>query len=75
MNFQGCCPRCLRVARVTSLDHGGVAGNTPAFFGVLGGFGDAMLCLTAISLSLNCSSVHSFVALFTYRLENVLILE
>lgn len=75
MNFQRCCPSCCRVARVTSLYDGEVAGNTPAFFGVLGGFRDATLYLTAISLSLNCSPTHSLVTLFTCKLENVLMLE
>lgn len=75
MNFQGCCPRCCRVARVTSLYDGEVAGNTPAFFGVLGGFSEALLYSTTISFSLNCSPAHSFVILFTYKLENVLVLE
>lgn len=55
---------------MSNLDHGEVAGNVPAFFGVLGGFGDPMLCLTAISLSLNYSPAYSFVILFIYKLEN-----
>lgn len=51
------------MARVTSLYDGEVAGNTPAFFGFLGGSGDAALYLRSVSLSLHCSPAHSFVTL------------
>lgn len=44
-------------------------------FGVPGDFSNAVLYLTTISLSLNCSPAHSLVTLFTCKLENVLMLE
>lgn len=53
---------------MSSLDHGEVAGNLPAFFWSPGGFGDPVLCLTAISLNYNLA--YSFVVLFIYKLEN-----